>query len=231
MPTPLTTSKPFLPSPRSSPDAEKKKLGVDKVKLMEQRYCPIYPERVVNPNSKFEVYKGKKVYFWSSAHPPLETRSRQILFRSREARTSQGIRRQSSLNFIKRLRTGGAFFLALIRLTGPNCRKAQAKIIFAETQRGSRFHRIPSPNRKRPRCFGLSCVQCVIRHPEGSISTHCFLPLRMRSKEAGSRTPRFVQLDRKGVSEVTRRIHSSFPSNVMPMVGSNAQDIIRLERK
>ena len=48
-------------------DAEKKKLGVDKVKLMEQRYCPIYPERVVNPNSKFELYKGKKVYFWSSS--------------------------------------------------------------------------------------------------------------------------------------------------------------------
>ena len=48
-------------------DAEKKKLGVDKVKRMEQRYCPIYPERVVNPNSKFEVYKGKKVYFWSSS--------------------------------------------------------------------------------------------------------------------------------------------------------------------
>ncbi|MBN38871.1 MAG: hypothetical protein CMI29_10455 [Opitutae bacterium] len=48
-------------------DAEKKKLGVDKVKLLEQRYCPIYPERVVNPNSKFELYKGKKVYFWSSS--------------------------------------------------------------------------------------------------------------------------------------------------------------------
>ena len=48
-------------------DAEKKKLGVDKVKLLEQRFCPIYPERVVNPNSKFEMYKGKKVYFWSSS--------------------------------------------------------------------------------------------------------------------------------------------------------------------
>ena len=48
-------------------DAEKKKLGVDKVKLMEQRFCPIYPERIINPNSKFETYKGKKVYFWSSS--------------------------------------------------------------------------------------------------------------------------------------------------------------------
>ena len=47
--------------------AEQKKLGVDKVKLMAQRYCPIYPERIVNPNSKVEVYKGKKIYFWSSS--------------------------------------------------------------------------------------------------------------------------------------------------------------------
>ena len=47
--------------------AEQKKLGVDKVRLMAQRFCPIYPERVVNPNSKFELYKGKKVYFWSSS--------------------------------------------------------------------------------------------------------------------------------------------------------------------
>ena len=48
-------------------DAEKKKLGVEKEKFLDQRYCPIYPERVVNPNSKFETYKGKKVYFWSSS--------------------------------------------------------------------------------------------------------------------------------------------------------------------
>ena len=47
--------------------AEQKKLGVDKVKLMDQRVCPIYPERVVNPNSKTLEYKGKKVYFWSSS--------------------------------------------------------------------------------------------------------------------------------------------------------------------
>ena len=48
-------------------DAEQKKLGVDKVKLLDQRVCPIYPERVVNPNSKTLEYKGKKVYFWSSS--------------------------------------------------------------------------------------------------------------------------------------------------------------------
>jgi YHS domain-containing protein len=47
--------------------AEQKKLGADKVKLLEQRFCPIYPERIVNPNSKVEVYKGKKIYFWSSS--------------------------------------------------------------------------------------------------------------------------------------------------------------------
>ena len=48
-------------------DAEQKKLGVDKVKLLDQRVCPIYPERVVNPNSKTLEYKGKTVYFWSSS--------------------------------------------------------------------------------------------------------------------------------------------------------------------
>lgn len=48
-------------------DAEKKQLGVDKVELLAQRYCPIYPERVVNPESKTVEYKGKKVYFWSSS--------------------------------------------------------------------------------------------------------------------------------------------------------------------
>ena len=40
---------------------------VDKVKLLDQRVCPIYPERVVNPNSKTLEYKGKTVYFWSSS--------------------------------------------------------------------------------------------------------------------------------------------------------------------
>ena len=48
-------------------DAEQKKLGVDKVKLLDQRVCPIYPERVVNPNSKTLEYKGKTVYFWTSS--------------------------------------------------------------------------------------------------------------------------------------------------------------------
>lgn len=48
-------------------EAEMKKLGVDKVKLLDQRVCPIYPERYINPNSKSVEYKGKTVYFWSSS--------------------------------------------------------------------------------------------------------------------------------------------------------------------
>ena len=52
---------------RSFLQQNKKKLGVDKIKLLDQRFCPIYPERVVNPNSKSVEYKGKKIYFWSSS--------------------------------------------------------------------------------------------------------------------------------------------------------------------
>ncbi|MDG1137961.1 MAG: hypothetical protein P8N49_00375 [Opitutales bacterium] len=48
-------------------DAEKKELGVDKVTLLDQRYCPIYPERIVNPESKSVEYNGKTIYFWSSS--------------------------------------------------------------------------------------------------------------------------------------------------------------------
>lgn len=47
--------------------AERKKLGVDDVKLLEQRYCPIYHERIINPNSKTVEYKGKTIYLWSSS--------------------------------------------------------------------------------------------------------------------------------------------------------------------
>ena len=48
-------------------DEERKKLGVDKVTLLKQRRCPIYNERVVNPNCPVVEYKGKKIYFWSSS--------------------------------------------------------------------------------------------------------------------------------------------------------------------
>ena len=44
----------------------KKKLGVDKVKLLDQKVCPIYPERYINPNSKTVEYKGKLFTF---GHP------------------------------------------------------------------------------------------------------------------------------------------------------------------
>ena len=42
-------------------------LGVDKVKLLEQKFCPIYPERLINPNSPTAEYKGKTIYFWSTS--------------------------------------------------------------------------------------------------------------------------------------------------------------------
>jgi YHS domain-containing protein len=48
-------------------EEEMKKLGVDKVKLLAQTYCPIYPDRIINPNSKTVVYKGKTIYLWSSS--------------------------------------------------------------------------------------------------------------------------------------------------------------------
>lgn len=48
-------------------DSEKKQLKVDQVKLLEQRYCPIYPDRVVNPNSPTVQYLGKTIYLWSSS--------------------------------------------------------------------------------------------------------------------------------------------------------------------
>ena len=46
---------------------EREKLGVDKVKLLEQRRCPIYNERIINPNSPTAEYKGVTIYFWSSS--------------------------------------------------------------------------------------------------------------------------------------------------------------------
>lgn len=46
-------------------DEEKKKLGVDKVKLLSQRFCPVFTKRIVNPDSTFVEYKGKKIYLWS----------------------------------------------------------------------------------------------------------------------------------------------------------------------
>ena len=49
-------------------EAEKKKLGVDKVKLLDQKVCPIYPERYINPNSKTVEYKGRLFTFGHPVH-------------------------------------------------------------------------------------------------------------------------------------------------------------------
>lgn len=46
---------------------QRKKLGVDDVTLLQQRRCPIYPDRIVNPNSPSVEYKDMKIYFWSSS--------------------------------------------------------------------------------------------------------------------------------------------------------------------
>lgn len=46
---------------------QRKKLGVDDVVLLQQRRCPVYPDRIVNPNSPSVQYKGMTIYFWSSS--------------------------------------------------------------------------------------------------------------------------------------------------------------------
>ena len=46
---------------------QRKELGVDDVVIMQQRRCPIYPDRIVNPNSPSVEYRGIKIYFWSSS--------------------------------------------------------------------------------------------------------------------------------------------------------------------
>ena len=43
------------------------KLGLDKVKLLEQRMCPIYNERVVTPDSPTIEIEGKKVYLYNKS--------------------------------------------------------------------------------------------------------------------------------------------------------------------
>lgn len=46
---------------------QRKRLGVDDVVLMQQLRCPIYPDRIVNPNCPTVEYKGMTIYFWSSS--------------------------------------------------------------------------------------------------------------------------------------------------------------------
>jgi YHS domain-containing protein len=49
-----------------TPD-QREKLGVNDVVLLQQRRCPIYPDRIINPNSPTVEYKDMKIYFWSSS--------------------------------------------------------------------------------------------------------------------------------------------------------------------
>ncbi len=37
-----------------------------KVKFIEQKFCMVYPDRVVSPKSYVYEHAGKKYYFWSS---------------------------------------------------------------------------------------------------------------------------------------------------------------------
>ena len=46
---------------------QRKALGVDDVVLLQQERCPIYPDRIVNPNCPTVEYKGMTIYFWSSS--------------------------------------------------------------------------------------------------------------------------------------------------------------------
>ena len=48
-------------------DEEKQQLKVYDIQLLKQVRCPVYPDRLINPNSKYSIYKQKKVYFWSSS--------------------------------------------------------------------------------------------------------------------------------------------------------------------
>ena len=48
-------------------ETQKKQLKVCCVKLLEQRYCPVYPDRIINPNSPTVEYMGKTIYLWSSS--------------------------------------------------------------------------------------------------------------------------------------------------------------------
>lgn len=42
-------------------------LGLDKVTLLQQRFCPIAKNSIVTPDSPFVEYKGEKVYFFKAS--------------------------------------------------------------------------------------------------------------------------------------------------------------------
>ncbi len=43
------------------------KLGLGEVKLLPQKFCPVYPDRVVTPESPSVEVQGKKVYLFNKA--------------------------------------------------------------------------------------------------------------------------------------------------------------------
>lgn len=47
--------------------SERKKLGVDQVKLLDQTRCPVYPDRLVGPSSPTVEHAGKTIRLWSSS--------------------------------------------------------------------------------------------------------------------------------------------------------------------
>lgn len=42
-------------------------LGLDKVQLLEQRFCPIKDKNIITPDSPSTEYKGVKIYFYKDA--------------------------------------------------------------------------------------------------------------------------------------------------------------------
>ena len=45
---------------------EELKKRLDKVELLEQRYCVVRDDAIIHPKSPFVEYKGKKIYFFRS---------------------------------------------------------------------------------------------------------------------------------------------------------------------
>lgn len=44
-----------------------KELGLDEIKVLPQKFCPVYPDRVVTPESPTVEVQGKTVYLFSKA--------------------------------------------------------------------------------------------------------------------------------------------------------------------
>lgn len=47
--------------------AERAAMGVDKVIVLAQKRCPIYPDRLINPNCPTVSYKNQTIFLWSSS--------------------------------------------------------------------------------------------------------------------------------------------------------------------